>query len=453
MVTKQRNIGFLKTFVCLLVLSNSLVLFSAGAQEAAPVSLERSGSTVGEKTTLKDLSVPYNKIEEIFDWGAATTKIVLNAGITIPRDAVGTDTFSVQVTRSDSRISEKPVLEVGIRPVIEAYPSDERGNPQENGTYLTLEMLVGPTETLGSPLNYYNRSNMWIDCEYVISQEKPIATNTLAITGLKSEELSKQFRLGVDDFSLGSYTYNDAQWGEITIGYVAFKPEETGKRPLIIWLHGGGEGGTDATIPLSANKSVNLASEEIQEIFGGAYVLVPQAPTRWMDGGDGVSVHSPGAMYTRSLKSVIDQYVAQNPGIDTNRIYVGGCSNGGYMTIELLLKYPRFFAAAYPVCEGMHDDSLADADIETLKMTPMWFTTAATDETLPAPENTVATYDRLVKAGDDQVFLTYYRDIHDLSGKYLNEEGRPYEYTGHWSWIHVYNNVNSQTIDGKRKLS
>jgi predicted peptidase len=319
----------------------------------------------------------------------------------------------------------------------------------DNGTYLTLEMLVGPTESLGSPLNYYNRSNAWIDCEYSITQEKPISTDSLMITGIKAEKLGKQFRLGVDDFSLGSYTYNDAKWGEITLGYAAFKPETAGNRPLIIWLHGGGEGGTDATIPLSANKSVNLASDEIQEIFGGAYVLVPQTPTRWMDDGTGESMHSPGAMYTRSLKYLIDQYVADNPGVDTNRIYLGGCSNGGYMTIDLLLDYPEYFAAAYPVCEGMHDVELTDSDIETLKKTPMWFTTAATDRTLPAPANTVGTYDRLVKAGDERVLLTYYRDIHDLSGKYFDEEGNPYEYNGHWSWIHVYNNENTLIIDGK----
>lgn len=445
MIKKQRSTGLLKTLVCLVILSNSLILFGAGAQETGPVSVDGLGS----KTTLQEVSVPYNKVEEIFDWGAATTKVVLDIGFTVPKDVVSNDTFSVHVTRSDSRVIENPLLEAGIRPVVDVYPSDEKGDSMDNGKYLTLEMLVGPTESLGSPLNYYNRSNAWIDCEYSITQEKPISTDSLMITGIKAEKLGKQFRLGVDDFSLGSYTYNDAKWGEITLGYAAFKPETAGNRPLIIWLHGGGEGGTDATIPLSANKSVNLASEEIQEIFGGAYVLVPQTPTRWMDDGTGESMHSPGAMYTHSLKYLIDQYVADNPGVDTNRIYLGGCSNGGYMTIDLLLDYPEYFAAAYPVCEGMHDVELTDSDIETLKKTPMWFTTAATDRTLPAPANTVGTYDRLVKAGDERVLLTYYRDIHDLSGKYFDEEGNPYEYNGHWSWIHVYNNENTLIIDGK----
>ena len=51
------------------------------------------------------------------------------------------------------------------------------------------------------------------------------------------------------------------------LGYALYEPEMDAdeKIPLIIWLHGGGEGGTDATIPLAANKSIAFASEEIQE--------------------------------------------------------------------------------------------------------------------------------------------------------------------------------------------
>lgn len=73
MIKKQRSTGLLKTLVCLVILSNSLILFGAGAQETGPVSVDGLGS----KTTLQGVSVPYNKVEEIFDWGAATTKVVL----------------------------------------------------------------------------------------------------------------------------------------------------------------------------------------------------------------------------------------------------------------------------------------------------------------------------------------------------------------------------------------
>lgn len=62
-----------------------------------------------------------------------------------------------------------------------------------------------------------------------------------------------------------------------------------------------GEGGTDPTIPIAGNKACNFASNEIQDYFGGAYVLAPQAPTFWMEGtsggfGDGTSKYEKALM-------------------------------------------------------------------------------------------------------------------------------------------------------------
>ena len=45
--------------------------------------------------------------------------------------------------------------------------------------------------------------------------------------------------------------------------------------------------------------------------------------------------------------ALIKAYVAQHPDIDPKRIYVGGCSNGGYMALKLILKEPAYFAAGY----------------------------------------------------------------------------------------------------------
>jgi len=230
---------------------------------------------------------------------------------------------------------------------------------------------------------------------------------------------------------------------------------------LIVWLHGGGEGGTDPTIPLAANKSVNFASEEIQDIYGGAYVLVPQTPTRWMHPGanEGDFEHLPPdsgengrpytSKYTKALMNLIDNYVKSNMGIDRDRIYVGGCSNGGFMTVRLGIDYPDYFAALYPVCHGMTYDYLTDRDINKLVDQNIWFVSAATDSILPAPSYTIPLYDRLIKEGAQNVHLSYPERVVDTSGKYVDENGRPYEYNGHWSWIYVYNNDLSNEINGK----
>ncbi|WP_168190070.1 prolyl oligopeptidase family serine peptidase [Caloramator sp. E03] len=407
--------------------------------------------TVNGKTTTimewlasqtKAKSTGYTSVVEIKDWGAAITKVIVDLGQTVKQGSVNKDSFSVFVTRKDSRLA-KPLLEQGYRKVLNAYVSDSKGNSVSSGRYAVLEMEIGPAVTLGSPLNYYSGSNVWIDCNYIITQEKDIISGSVTVSGLVANKCTNQIRIGVDDFKLGKISYDN-----VTLTFASFSPANDNKKnPLIIWLHGGGEGGTDATIPLSANKSVNLASKEIQAYFGGAYILVPQAPTYWMDGFTGKADGT--SKYEKALMALIEEYVSKNSDIDKNRIYIGGCSNGGYMTMLMIRDYPGYFAAAYPVCEGLKDSLITDEDIKKMMQTPIWFTCAKTDTVLPPAINTLPTYDRLIKAGAKNVQLSYFDNVVDTTGLYKKADGTPYEYNGHWSWIYVYNNECSTVINGK----
>lgn len=145
-----------------------------------------------------------------------------------------------------------------------------------------------------------------------------------------------------------------------TLQLAAYEPESLAggeRNPLIIYLHGQSDGGTDVNIALLGTQVSALAKEPIQSCFTageqtGAYVLVYQCPTYWMDEGNGRN--SPGggtSRYTQILMDAINDYLAHNPDADPNRIYIGGCSNGGYMTMNMLVSYPGVFAAAYPLCE------------------------------------------------------------------------------------------------------
>ena len=165
---------------------------------------------------------------------------------------------------------------------------------------------------------------------------------------------------------------------------------------MIIWLHGQGEGGRDVDIALLGNEVCALARDEIQSYFTagsetGSYVLAVQCETYWMDEGDGQNGRGYGASrYTRILMDTIADYVRSNPDIDTNRIYLGGCSNGGYMTVHMLTTYPDYFAAGYPVCEAYAFDRDFGKDAQILKDIPLWFTLSADDavvdpKAIPSP--------------------------------------------------------------------
>ena len=209
--------------------------------------------------------------------------------------------------------------------------------------------------------------------------------------------------------------------------------------PLVIWLHGMGEGGTDPDIALLGNDVTELGNPQIQSHFiqgkqKGAYVLAAQTPTMWMNSGTGSNNGGEGhSIYTKSLKALIDNYIKENGDIDTNRIYVGGCSNGGYMTMELAVTYGNFFRAFYPCCEAYKDTFLTDDDVAKLKDYPMWFIHAANDTTVDPNNFVLPTYDRLIKAGGKDIHLSYFTDVRGTQG---NPNGN--SYMGHYSWIYIF---------------
>ncbi len=408
----------------------------------APIMIFSSNTSVFAADTQ---TTSYRTVTEVFDWGPAVTKVIVDLGKVVNQNSVSTDTFKAHVVRTENRFKTKVLGDAeGDRKVIKAYVSDKDGNAANSGQYVVLEMQVGPDVSLGSPINYdiATSLNGWVNCDYTITQLKDIASESGLISGLIVNKCTGSIKKIVDDFTVGKET-ND----NVTLAYSSYAPAmNSGKHPLIIWLHGIGEGGTDGLLPICGNKADSFASKDTQAYFGGAYVLAPQAPTFWMDGflnfGDGTS------RYEKPLMSLIKNYVANNKNIDTNRIYIGGDSNGGYMTMLMVRDYSNYFAAAFPTCEALNDKLITDDQIEKMSNMPMWFTAAETDTTVPPVSYVIPTYNRLVQAGAKNVHFSFFDKVVDTTGLYKKADGTPYEYMGHWSWIYVYNNQCKTAING-----
>lgn len=402
-----------------------------------------------DDTEVQSKTSTYSTVMEVEDFGPQITKVIVDLGKTVDKNTVDTDTFKVLTIRIPNS-EEAPILGdngVGYRKVTKVYISDKDGNAAEKGNYATLEMEITPNKSFGLPLNYNMKEqhNEWINYEYRITQQKDIVSGLTTVSGLVANVSKGGTRGLLDKFTVSQGTYDN-----INLHYASYVPDKNGaKHPLIIWLHGMGEGGTDGLLSIAGNKGVNFASKEIQAYFGGAYVLGPQCPTYWMEGmtkdafGDGTS------KYEKALMDLIKDYVAKNPGIDTNRIYIGGDSNGGYMTMLMARDYTSYFAAAFPTCEALKDTLISNSDIEKFKSIPMWFVAAKTDTTVPVKDYVVPTYERLVKSGAENVHLSLFDNVIDTSGLYKKTDGTPYEYDGHWSWIYMFNNKPTDTINGK----
>lgn len=401
----------------------------------------------------------YKTVTEAMDWGPAITKVILNMGVALDGDTIDTETFLVSSERRFNRLDLTKK-----RNVVAVYVSDAEGNRDAEGTCITIEMEIGPDMVEGSPFNYDLTSglNQYVETTYLIQTAEDAVLKTedgrrLIMEATDASDNQGNINVIADVFDCtGNYT--DEKSG-IVLTYASYVPEHVkeGETPLIIWLHGAGEGGTDPTIAIMGNKVVNLATEEIQHYFGetGAEILVPQTSTMWMDNGEGkykdiTDADAGTSYYTEALMNLIEAYISKHNEIDTDRIYIGGCSNGGYMTINMLIEYPEYFAAAYPVCEAYAVNWLNDEKIAALKDIPIWMTAAKTDNMVSADAYSSTLFDKLVEAGAQDIHYSLFENVVDTSGKYFKPDGKtPYEYQGHWSWIYTLNNECVDEIDGE----
>ena len=377
----------------------------------------------------------YTAIISGYDWGPAVNKVVLT--LDAPTQTADFRQYSVFAVRQTDCVDLPPAVASGQRRVVHAYVSDAEGNNIEQGEHLTLVLAVAPNDPLGSPIQYTRNDqcsgNNWINYKMTIVNQQ---------TGHTWNQEINRIRPLIDDYDLsGKFSHEG-----IDLTYAWYTPKVSDrKKPLIIWLHGGGEGGTDPSIALIANRAANYASEEIQAYFGGAYVLAPQTPTYWMDSGSGYTRGDKEDIYHEALFALFEDFVKAHPDIDTDRIYVGGCSNGGYMSLKLILEHPDYFAASYISALAYHAENLTDQQLKSIRHVPIWFVHAADDGTTRPEDTVLPTYQRLKAAGAKKVYCSYYDHVTDITGFYGGED---YQYPGHWSWIYSHANVATKDMDG-----
>jgi poly(3-hydroxybutyrate) depolymerase len=383
----------------------------------------------------------YTLVIETFDWGPAVNKVII--ALDASTKTANMADYEVIAERSHPCAVIPPAFAKGNRTVVYAYISDNKGNRVEEGTFATLVLYVAPNWPITSALQYSQkaecRGNQWVDYKVTVTNTKTNEVWNKAIG--KIRPLADDF-----DFS-GKFEYEPGK----SLTYADFKPKTSSeKTPLIIWLHGGGEGGTDPSVALMGNKATNYASPEIQKYFGGAYVLVPQTPGAWMQDRDGKMQSGNGEdAYNVGLLALIKNYVNTHPDIDKKRIYLGGCSNGGYMSLKLLLKEPNYFAAGYISALAYQSQYITDSQISSIKNVPIWFIHSKDDRTTDPVKTVVPVYERLKKAGAKNVHFSYYDHVTDLTGMYGGEN---FHFNGHWSWVYSHANQSHTEFDGSDVL-
>lgn len=200
-------------------------------------------------------------------------------------------------------------------------------------------------------------------------------------------------------------SYTGGDYSDEQFGYRLMSPakiEEANKYPLILFLHGAGERGSDNKRQLT-HFPVLMAQPHYRERYP-CFVLAPQCRTGrkwvevdWSAAETHKSPKSPGDQMQVALQ-ILKQTLRDLP-IDPDRVYLTGLSMGGYGSWDLGCRHPELFAAVAPICGGADNDAVA-----VLKNMPVWVAHGAADRVVP-PERSRLAVAALKRAGGNPIYV------------------------------------------------
>ena len=194
--------------------------------------------------------------------------------------------------------------------------------------------------------------------------------------GAYAEKITGQFAKGVSKQGL-----NYQLWGSP-------KLDGTRRYPLIIWLHGSGQSGSDNEAQLGGAPKIWTTEENLAK--QPCFLLAPQCPSADIGWKNQVA---------DNLLALIADLTEQLP-IDSSRLYLTGSSMGGFGTFGIAAKYPQVFAACVPLCGG---GDVKNAEI--LKSIPFWVFHGDKDEMVPV-ERSRAIVQAVKQAGGELMKYT-----------------------------------------------
>ena len=199
----------------------------------------------------------------------------------------------------------------------------------------------------------------------------------------------------------------------VAFKYRLLKPAavEPGKKyPLVLFLHGAGERGSDNELQLMYLPTW-LAEEENRRRHP-CFVLVPQCRTdhRWVeiDWSAKKSLPQKPDMTVDMTAAVaaLDAVMQAEP-VDPGRVFLTGISMGGYGSWDLAARMPERFAAVIPICGGGDE-----ATAPKLKALPIWCFHGDIDKAVPV-ERSRTMVDAVKAAGGTAKYTEYAGVGHD----------------------------------------
>ncbi|MFM2229784.1 MAG: Carbohydrate esterase family 1 [Bacteroidota bacterium] len=190
------------------------------------------------------------------------------------------------------------------------------------------------------------------------------------------------------------------------MGYVLHVPASIKeKKPLLVFMHGDGEKGTDIEKVKIHGPFTYLKTHTLD-----AYVLAPQCRENQL-------------WNSEIIYQLIKKIIKEN-NIDTDRIYLTGLSSGGWATWDLAFAHPDFFAALVPIAS--FTDLLREDEACHLKNIPIRMFHGVLDDVVPM--SYPASIYKAVKACGGNITLTLFDDANHNSWTRVYESPEIYEW-------------------------
>lgn len=201
----------------------------------------------------------------------------------------------------------------------------------------------------------------------------------------------------------------------------AIEPDKP--RPLILFLHGAGELGTNNTSQINGNIDNLLAAAKARD----AFLYAPQTNSGWTS----------NTVLTRTMAQ-IDRAIAER-SVDPNRIYLTGLSMGGGGSWNFLNAFADRFAATVPICAVTPTSTFDPSNIVD---EPIWAFHGRNDSVVSPLASRSVVNSLLNEAGEP---LPAYPALNDFAADFhFDSPSRDLQYTeyrtgDHGIWPRVYN--------------
>jgi predicted peptidase len=435
------------------------ILFGTGA------ALAMTGLTAMADTDVYECQL----YASVTDAGEVVSDLVIDFGESRKVTDVDVDTFTVHAVNQLGSIAEGTDIEsygdYDIDRTITGVETD--------GQKVILHFALNEGATLCYTSGARNYPG---DLTYTITQNKPV-TLTAADGTVLNEEYTAEYTC--DNSVIDDETAKfESVIVEDGINYLLYNAGEEADT-LVVWFHGNGEGdllssGNNVAQMLANRGTVAWATEEFQEILGGAYVMSFQAPDTWYYAqNDGLL-----DLAADEISAVVAEY-----NIDPDKVLVSGCSAGGYMTTRMIIAYPDLFAAAmincpaYNVADDRGGETPTDEELQAVKESgvPIWLVQGETDSVVATDECSKRLFTILTDGAEvseteisqeyeqnsgittyetaDGIYkLSLYETTEEDKLRFAEDYNRDGEmeevqYSSHWSWIYTLNN-NPEAADG-----